>query len=83
MIVPCAGWSGGQGWLQATAAGGAQRPWRLRGRREADDRTFRRAGDDMVWGPGLGRDVVMRGTPHQLVSGRVWWPVPWSSIHGV
>jgi hypothetical protein len=22
--------------------------------------------------PGLGRDVVMRQTPHQLVSGRVW-----------
>jgi len=29
------GRSRGQGWPQATAGGGAKRPWRRRGRREA------------------------------------------------
>ena len=42
------------------------------GARLSDRNVSVRAVSGMTRHPGLGRDVVMRKTPHQLVSGRVW-----------
>jgi hypothetical protein len=42
------------------------------GARLFDRNVLVRALSGMTRYPGLGRDVVMRKTPHQLVSGRVW-----------
>jgi len=42
------------------------------GARLSDRNVSVRAVSGMTRHPGLGRDVVMRKTPHQLVSGRAW-----------
>ncbi len=42
------------------------------GARLSDRNVSVRAVSGVTRRPGLGRDVVMRKTPHQLVSGRVW-----------
>jgi hypothetical protein len=42
------------------------------GARLSDRNVLVRAVSGMTRYPGLGHDVVMRKTPHQLVSGRVW-----------
>jgi len=73
-VLRSAGRSRGQGWPQATAGGGAQRPWRRRARCDALwVGTWRALWVSMTWS--LAWAVCKHAaTPHHLVSGRARWP---------